>query len=72
MPAFALDNKGNKFYVGNCVVYKNRLFLVENIKDPLLWNREQYITLIDQKNKNKKVEFVLPGEVVKIRSQGNT
>ena len=63
MPAFALDSKGNKIYAGTSVLYKNKSFLIESMQDPLYWNREQYITLVDEKNKNKKIEFVLPAEV---------
>ena len=69
MPTFALDSKGNKLFIGNPVLYKNKLFLIESMQDPLYWNREQYITLIDARNKNKKIEFVLPKEVLKIRSK---
>jgi hypothetical protein len=69
MPIFALDKKGNKLYTGNAVLYKSKLFLIEAIKDPLYWNREQYITLVDQKNTNKKIDFVSPQEVIKIRQK---
>ena len=68
MPAFALDSKGNKIYAGTCVLYKNKSFLIESMQDPLYWNREQYITLIDADNTNKKIEFVSPKEVLKIRN----
>lgn len=69
MPAFALDSKGNKIYAGSSVLYKDRPFLVESMQDPLYWNREQYITLVDAKNANKKIEFVSPQEVLRIRTQ---
>jgi len=59
---FAIDKKGAKIYIGSSVKYKNLTFLVEDMSH-LSWNREQYITLVDKKNKNKKVEFVLPSEV---------
>ena len=59
---FAIDKKGKKIYIGSAVKYKNLIFLVENMQH-LSWNREQYITLVDRKNKNKKIEFVLPAEV---------
>jgi hypothetical protein len=59
---FAVDKKGKKIYIGSTVRYKNLIFLVENMQH-LSWNREQYITLVDRKNKNKKIEFVLPAEV---------
>ena len=59
---FAIDNKGKKIYIGSTVRYKNLTFLVEDMQH-LSWNREQYITLVDKKNKNKKIEFVLPSEV---------
>ena len=59
---FAIDKKGKKIYIGSAVKYKNLIFFVENMQH-LSWNREQYITLVDRKNKNKKIEFVLPAEV---------
>ena len=68
MPAFALDSKGNKIYAGTCVLYKNKSFLIESMQDPLYWNREQYITLVDEKNVNKKIEFVSPKEVLIIKN----
>ena len=39
------------------VYYQNRVWLLEDIQY-LQWNSEQYLTLQDPKNKNKKVEFV--------------
>ena len=50
---------------------RTKSFIIESMQDPLYWNREQYITLVDEKNKNKKIEFVSPQEVIKIRTQRN-
>tara|TARA_R110000824_G_scaffold8737_4_gene39648 strand:- start:64602 stop:64814 length:213 start_codon:yes stop_codon:yes gene_type:complete len=54
---FAVDQKGNKIYVGSVVKYNNQSFLVEEIED-LSWNKDQYLTLADRKNKNKKIKFI--------------
>jgi len=54
---YALDAKNNKIYVGSLVRYKSRSFLVEEIED-LSWTRDQYLTLADKKNKNKKLKFI--------------
>jgi len=54
---YALDSKNNKIYVGSVVKYNNRSFLVEEIED-LSWNKDQYLTLSDRKNKNKKIKFI--------------
>jgi hypothetical protein len=60
---FALDNRGKKVYIGSAVLFRNKLFLVEDMQY-LSWNKIQYLTLVDGKNKNKKVEFVTPEEVI--------
>ena len=60
---FALDSKGKKVYIGSSVYFKNKLFLVEDMQY-LSWNKIQYLTLVDKKNKNKKIEFVSPEQVV--------
>ena len=49
---YALDGRNHKVYIGSTVNYNNRRFLVEDIQY-LSWNTEQYLTLIDQKNKKK-------------------
>lgn len=59
---FAVDQKGNKVYVGSTVRYKDDTLLIENIQD-LSWNKIQYLTLSDRKNKNKKIDFVPSSEV---------
>tara|TARA_R110000824_G_scaffold14726_8_gene62477 strand:+ start:1817 stop:2032 length:216 start_codon:yes stop_codon:yes gene_type:complete len=59
---YANDKNGKKVYVGTSVKYKNLTYLIEDIQY-LSWNRNQYLTLLDKKNKNKKVDFVLPSEV---------
>jgi len=60
---FAVDKKGNKIYVGSTVRYKDDILLIENIRD-LSWNKIQYLTLSDRKNKNKKIDFVPSSEVM--------
>ena len=59
---YAIDKNGKKVYIGSDVRYKNLNYLVEEIQY-LSWNRNQYLTLLDKKNKNKKIDFVLPSEV---------
>jgi hypothetical protein len=59
---FAIDKKGKKIYIGSMVRYNNKTFLIEEMQY-LPWNRVQYVTLVDKRNKNKKIEFVLPAEV---------
>ena len=54
---FTLDGNGKRAYVGSPVYYQNKVWLLEDIQY-LKWNSEQYLTLQDPKNKNKKVEFV--------------
>ena len=54
---FTLDGIGKRAYIGSPVYYKNKVWLLEDIQY-LKWNSEQYLTLQDPKNKNKKVEFV--------------
>ena len=59
---YAYDVKGKKIYIGNLVKYQNKEYIVESI-DYLKWSTKQYLTLSDQRNKNKKIEFVSPIEV---------
>jgi len=59
---FALDKKGRKIYIGSFVVFNNKLFLVEDMEF-LSWNRNQYLTLIDKRNKNKKIKFISANDV---------
>ena len=51
---YALDQKGKKIYIGSSIKYRNLSFLVEDI-NYLSWNTEQYLTLADKRNKNKKI-----------------
>jgi hypothetical protein len=48
------------------VKYKNRIFLVEDI-EYLDWTIKQFLTLVDSKNKNKKLKFISPKEVKALR-----
>jgi len=59
---FTLDHRGKKVYIGSTVIFKKKLFLVEDMQY-LSWNKIQYLTLVDEKNKNKKIEFVSPEEI---------
>ena len=63
---FAHDANGKKIYIGSIVLYNNKHFLIEDM-EYLSWNREHYITLVDKKNKNKKVRFISPKEVILAR-----
>jgi len=62
---YAYDARGKKIYIGNLVKYRNKDYIVKSI-DYLNWTTRQYLTLIDQKNKNKKIEFVSPIDVTAI------
>ena len=53
---FTLDGNGTRAYIGSPVYYKNKVWLLEDIQY-LQWNSEQYLTLKDPNNRNKKVEF---------------
>ena len=59
---FALDKNEHKLYIGSSVKYQDKTFLVEEIEN-LSWNTKQYLTLVDKRNKNKKIKFVLSEEV---------
>jgi len=59
---YAVDKNDKKIYIGSIVKYKNLNYLIEEIQY-LSWNRNQYLTLLNQKNKNKKIDFVLPSDV---------
>ena len=63
---FTLDARGKKVYVGDCVSYNNCTWLLEDI-DYLTWNSNQYLTLRDVRNKNKKINFVLSGDVIGVK-----
>ena len=59
---YTIDQNNRKLFIGSVVQYKNNFFLVEDI-DYLSWNINQYLTLVDQKNKNKVLKFIYPKEV---------
>ena len=59
---YALDEANRKIFIGSKVKYKNRIFLVEDIQY-LDWTIKQFLTLVDNKNKNKKLEFISPKDV---------
>jgi len=63
---FAMDAHGNRILVGHRVKYKNRIYILEDI-EYLSWNINQYLTLSEIKNKNKKIQFVSSHEVVSHR-----
>ena len=52
----------NKVFIGSFVKYNNKIFLIEEIES-LSWNSNQYLTLADKKNKNKKMKFISPNNV---------
>ena len=54
---FTLDGNGKRAYIGSQVYYQNKIWLLDDIQY-LQWNSEQYLTLKDPNNRNKKVEFV--------------
>ena len=63
---FALDRHQNKIFIGSSVNYDDKIFLVEDI-EYLSWTTNQYLTLADERNKNKKVKFISPDNVKVIR-----
>ena len=63
---YALDEINRKIFIGSKVKYKNRIFLVEDIQY-LDWTIKQFLTLVDNKNKNKKLEFISPKDVKALR-----
>ena len=65
---FAYDLNGDKITVGSRVKYKNKIYLLEDI-EYLSWNINQYLTLTEQKNKNKKIKFVSSNEVGKFNGR---
>ena len=63
---FVIDSNGKRAHLGSKVFYKNKIWLLEDI-EYLSWSADQYITLRDLKNKNKKAEFVRPEAISVIR-----
>jgi hypothetical protein len=59
---FAIDQHGKRIYIGSSVKYNNKIFLVEDMQY-LSWSKDQYLTLTDKKNKNKKIDFVSSSDV---------
>jgi len=60
---YTIDAHGRKAYVGTKVYYKNKLWLLEDIQY-LSWSVDQFLTLQDINNKNKRVAFVSPSNVI--------
>jgi len=63
---FVIDSNGKRAYLGSKVLYKNKVWLLEDI-EYLNWSAEQYLTLRDVSNKNKKTEFVRSDAISVIR-----
>lgn len=63
---FVIDSNGKRAYMGSKVLYKNKVWLLEDI-EYLNWSADQYLTLRDIKNKNKKTEFVRSDAISVIR-----
>ena len=59
---YALDKDGKKVLIGSKVSFKNKIYIVEDI-EYLSWNINQYLTLSELKNRNKKVQFVSSHEI---------
>ena len=59
---FTIDSRGKRAYVGSKVRYKEKVWILEDIQR-LAWNKNQYLTLQDPKNKNKKIEFIKPEDI---------
>lgn len=62
---YTFDVDGKKVYIGANVYYNNRIWLLEDIHY-LSWNTDQYLTLKDLKNKNKKIDFVSPKAITAV------
>ena len=63
---FTIDAHGKKAYVGSNVYYRNKKWLLEDI-EYVSWNSNQYLTLQDLSNKNKKLTFISPNSVISVR-----
>jgi len=59
---FTFDRHGKKAYLGTKVLYNDRVWLLEDI-NYLSWNSNQYLTLQDIKNQNKKIDFISPSDI---------
>jgi len=63
---FTIDSLGRRAYVGSKVSYNNKVWLLEDIQY-LRWSADQYLTLQDPRNKNKKIQFISPHSISAIR-----
>ena len=63
---FTLDSKGQRAYVGSKVYYKNKIWLLEDIQY-VTWNSNQYLTLQAIDNKNKRLKFIAPNNIIAAR-----
>tara|TARA_R110000824_G_scaffold25210_1_gene88019 strand:- start:474 stop:680 length:207 start_codon:yes stop_codon:yes gene_type:complete len=63
---FVIDSNGKRAYLGSKVFYKDKIWLLEDI-EYLNWSAEQYLTLRDINNKNKKTEFVRSNAISVVR-----
>lgn len=59
---YTIDAYGKKAYLGSKVLYNNKIFLLEEI-NYLSWNSNQYLTLQDANNQNKKIDFISPESI---------
>ena len=59
---FTFDAHGKRVYIGAKVYYRNKQWLLEDI-DYLSWSSNQYLTLQDPNNENKKLTFISPSSV---------
>ncbi len=64
---FTIDRTGRKVYLGAKVLYDNKVWLLEDI-NYLSWNSNQYLTLQDLHNKNKKLNFISPETIKAIKN----
>ena len=63
---FIIDSNGKRAYLGSKVLYRNTVWLLEDI-EYLGRDTQQYLMLRDLKNKNKKAKFVRSDAVSVIR-----
>ncbi|HIL25772.1 MAG TPA: hypothetical protein EYG21_00015 [Nitrospinaceae bacterium] len=68
---FALDARGKKVPIGSTVIYKEKLYKVNDI-EYLSWNINQYLTLSELNNKNKTLEFISSHEVISYKGRRKT
>ena len=63
---YTIDAHGRKVYVGAKVYYRDKKWLLEDIQY-VSWNANQYLTLQDVFNKNKRVTFISPQSVISVK-----